>query len=114
MKETIKKNHNYYWIWDYGSVVPFTLNYQDDDGEFLKKPQKIIKSHISKEELEEYIEVLKYALSKRKKWEEKNLTKHNSSSKKDCWNNCCGAYKEFRCQANLDIYNKCELKGSPS
>lgn len=76
MRETVKRNHNYYWVWDYGAIVPFTLEFQDDDGEFLEKPKKILKSHIGRAELEEYIEVLKYALAKRKQWEEENLSNY--------------------------------------
>lgn len=77
MRELVNRNQNSYWIYDYGAVVPFELDYTDDDGEFLDTPRQIDKGHIGREELEEYIEILKYALSKKKKWEEENLTKHN-------------------------------------
>ena len=68
MRETIKKKYNNYWIWEYGAVVPFDYETKDDDGNLLKKPKIILKSHIGREELEEYIGVLQYALKKKKEW----------------------------------------------
>ena len=77
MREKIKKKHNSYWIWDYGAVVPFQYETHDEDGELLAIRKQINKSHIGREELEECIEVLQYALEKRKAWEKLNTAKDN-------------------------------------
>lgn len=80
MKEIISKRHNNYWVWDYGAVVPFHYETMDEDGNLLKNPVAILKVHIGREELEEYIEILQYALEKKKKWLKENLKPSNNSN----------------------------------
>lgn len=69
----VRKKHNCYWIYDYGSVIPFFYEYIDEDGNVLKKSKEVHKGHIGREELEEYIEILKIALEKKKKWDRDNI-----------------------------------------